>query len=703
MIGYNEKQEALKLWSLLQSSQLMLKEFNASPAEIASACGVEDAADEEALQAARVRWYAWLALRVRAWRRSGEYALCFAYAQKAQRQPYDLLARLEVQDVEREAYEQIVPKLSRKEGGALSAGEAKALQGTTQKDEPTFEVDGFRVLRMVYLQGLTAQEDIGRARILYDRLLRILPMRELMERLSSLLKALESVAPLDENAKAKDVWLEKDVMSVLDKLVTDSFCRSIAPTQERASGAALNVDGNDFTILDRLMDNWDKSLSDDGEFTLPMDAVRRVGFMPSLLTAGIVRKVARANAAAAEAKQSSARQFVAIPGGHTMLGVYDNADRSAPEKFFEVVSKDQALKGKRLMRIKPYMGLQLMQLDDETEKLMSREGGADETFRAEDQGGRQVAEKLSCQVAEAKELESSECFKMLINGKPMDDEKLKVALRELREAVRDFFRLTEIPEKCKGPITTYGWTKISRYKAVSQLLAFGVGDSLLQMGCPAGETPHEVIVLLDELDTDQTRREEYAAFIRSLKDWSVHLYIRYYEQYLYREYRSIAYPESRYAMLKAWLERAAKAKKAGDMNKLAEPTFTARQLREYCWHGMKRFLYSGTSVQSFSLKPKKNVFEIDIFFQLACMWFRNQHLEDLEDLWFVGIENSPEESYFLVRNKKTRFVDILAETDEAAQSAGKLTPMLLRKLLVGANSDCVKLTKDHYSGRFRLE
>lgn len=703
MIGYNEKQEALKLWSLLQSSQLMLKEFNASPAEIARACDVADAADEEALQAARVRWYAWLALRVRAWRRSGDYALCFAYAQRAQRQPYDLLARLEVQDVEREAYEQIVPKLSQKESCVLSVGEAKDLQEPSRKEEPTFEVDGFRVLRMVYLQGLTAQEDVMRARILYDRLLRILPMRELMERLSSLLKALENVAPLDENAKVKDVWLEQEVMSELDKLVTSSFCQPIAPIQERASGAALNVDGNDFTILDRLMDNWDKTLSDEVEFTLPMDAVRRVGFMPSLLTAGIVHKVARAKAAVAEGKRASERQFVAIPGGHTMLGIYDNADRSAPEKFFEAVSKDQALKGKRLMRIKPYMGLQLMQLDDETEKLMSRKGGADETFRAEDQGGRQVAEKLSCQVAEAKELESSECFKTLINGKPLDDEKMKVALRELREAVKDFFRLTEIPEKCKGPITTYTWTKMSRYKAVSQLLAFGAGDSLLQMSCPAGETPRAIIALLNELDADQARREEYAAFVSSLKDWPVQLYIRYYEQYLHREYWSVAYPESRYAMLKAWLERAAKAKDNGDMSKLAEPTFSARQLREYCWHGMKRFLYSGTSVQSFALKPKKNVFEVDIFFQMACMWFRNQHLKDLEELWFVGTENCPEESYFLVRNEKTRFVDILAETDEADQSAGKLTPKLLKELLVGTNSDCVKLTKDHYSDRYRLE
>lgn len=710
MIGYNERQEALNLWSLLQESQQLLQKFNESTEEIAKACDVADMKDAEAVQAARVKWYVSLSLRMRALRRSGQYAMPFLHADKAQRHFYDLLARLEVQDVELEAYDRTLPKLSEAERGPLSEEERNALQAQAsaeaepvpeESEEPTFEVDGFRVLRMACLEGLMDPKDVRRARILYDRLLRIQPMRELMGRLSSLLKAMKQAAPTDDHMDPKEVWLDAKTMENLNKVVTDSFCKPIACVQDRKSGASLNLDGNNFTILDRLMDNWDKPLAEEAEFRLPIDAIRKAGSVPSLLTAGIVRKVA-ATAAGEGAPASKARQYVPIPGGHTMLGIYDSTERDSPEKFFQTVAQHQALPEKRLMRISPYMGVRLIQLDDETETQMARMAENADTFCAEDLGGRQVAEKLQIQVDKEAKLNARECFGRLVKGELLDDDKAKAAIAELRIAVEDFFRLEKIPNDIKGDIRVYGDTKHSRHKAVCQLLAFFARGTLKLMGCPAGRVPREIEEKLDDLASNDQERREYQAFIRSLIDWPMQMYIKFEEAYRYREYKVIAHPECRFSQLKAWLARAAKAKKDGTMDKLVEPGFSVSQLKEYCQYGLNRFLYAGSSTSFFALEPERTVSETDIFFRMACMWFRNHHKEKGQDIWFVAIGNSPEKSYFLVRNEKFTFVDMFAETDEADQLAGKLTPKLLRELLVGANSDCVTLERESYSDRFRL-
>ena len=147
MLGFNEYQEALNLWELLEASKEWVEEFNHVP-ETARTSPKGEAWTEDEAADQELTLYLKLALRMEQRRLSGRYALRFAAADEAQRHPYELLSRLDVQEGETTAH-------------------------------------AFTPEQQCLLAGLTPEQRL-RLGVLYHRLMYVKPMRILFERLSQL-------------------------------------------------------------------------------------------------------------------------------------------------------------------------------------------------------------------------------------------------------------------------------------------------------------------------------------------------------------------------------------------------------------------------------------------------------------------------------------------------------------------------------------
>lgn len=689
MIGFNQKQEAMRLWEILWESRAMIADFNCTDDQIAAACGEAAAKKDQVL-----RWYAALAFRVSRWALSGRYALCFHKADKVQRQPYDLLACLEVQPQEQAAFDEAMRGWQEPETDAAAP-------------EPTLAAGGFRVLRPEYLAGLP-EHHWPRARILYDRLLRIQPMRMLLARLMPLAEVLEdTAAPADRQELQLSVRVRKAVKEIVG---AKGFRSPIPAWQERRSGAALDLQGNNFTILDRLMDNWDRKLDDNEQFVLPVATIQTARHMPSLLTAAIVHRLS------ANRSSGSRPQYVAIPGGHTLLGIYDKTDRSAPEKFFRNVTQTQTIRPRRLMRVRPYAGVQLLQVSDDMRTLMEKTPYCESdvgrpvaerpnVFCAKDEGGREVARLLEAEVRERELLDGKACLKAFVKDDPVSDAQMLRVITELRGVSEEFFRQKKVPEKAVSEIGSV--TNASgniRWKAMGRLMAYAARERMLFLPCPDQSVPPEITELLRALEEDGAQRAGFLAFASSLAQQPVKLNMRFDGAARDRVLCVLCTPESRFVRLIAWLEEADACQREGRLPQLREPDFTASELSEFSMYGLWKFIYSGTGmtrgVKPFSLKAEKAVTAQDVCFRLVCLWFRMLRCSADESLQICYCRSEPEQAAFRAETGAVRFADVLARSRQGDCVPDKLTPDRLRQLVAGLQSEQLEIKKtDRPTGR----
>lgn len=312
MLGCNERREAENLLKLLHASEDMRRRFNAEDEQITAALGMEASAEE-----ALLRWYLTLVLEMEQYRLSGCYSLCFSSARRVRRHPYDLLARLPVTDAETEQAE--IPE--------------------------------------ELLTGLAAEEreDVRRK---YARLLRIAPMRALFERLSGL------TAPLRQKTLAEPDVVRKRLLGLLK----DAGWRRPIPAQEEYGRATLDVADNHFSIIDRLIENHRKPLSEKETVALPAAQLSRTGSASVHLTAAIVSCTLPPDALT---KEEALSDFVAIPGGHTALGLYGEG---TPESFFQSVQEDQQAKGQheRIIHTRRYCRFQLVRFSQRDVRALRR-------------------------------------------------------------------------------------------------------------------------------------------------------------------------------------------------------------------------------------------------------------------------------------------------------------------------------------------
>ena len=750
MIGYNEMKEAVNLLELLQRSQKMLQLFNVDDQQIAEKLGVE-APDKTAMARIRVRWYARLAFIVRDWSRSGDYAQCFASADKVVRQPYDLLARLEPQADELEAYEQAEaaykkltaaekkqqasepsaeqnaepvaeqnaePAAERSaepaaeqnaepvaeqsaEPVAEQTAESSAEQKAAQKKEPepTIDVQGFRWLRDTYLEGL-AEEDRKRARILYDRLLRIQPMRTLLARLMSLAKNLKDTPTPDASVETAQITLPEEAEKELRAQIDESFRTAIPAWQERKKKASLDLYGHDFTILDRLMDNWDEKLCGEDEFALPGSVFFTTQHVPTLLTAAIVNKVAAGKPAVrkadgagedgAAADATDRPQYCAIPGGHTLLGIYDGSERVAPDKFFDGVKEQQKEKQHRLMRVRSYAGLQLLQLTDEAKKQLSSVSfdesaigkaplTADDRFCARDGGGRQLAMQLSLGLkAQKKKRAGLDCLQALMKDEIQTDYQRLMAINALKDAAQAYFSKGKLGGGIMDGISN---GKNLESRSVERMMACMVENGVQFMQCLEGAVPPAVTEFLNALAKDVQKCEKFAADVKALHVNSRRLNMRF-ENTTATGHRLCVWssPESEFEPLMKWRAEAA-ALQPGQ--KLRKPDFDTGLLWKCCVSGLKKFIYLGNQVKKtdppFQLNVAKSVVDVDICFRLACLWVKLMHPG--VKICLVCNRMDPEESYFEVGGAALRFVDVIARNAREAKKEARLTPERLWKIL----------------------
>lgn len=270
MLGFNEYQEALNLWELLQASKGWVEEFNSVPETARTSPGGEKWTEDEAADR-ELALYLRLALQMEQRRLSGRYALRFAAADEAQRHPYELLSRLNVQDGETEAY-------------------------------------AFTPEQLPLLEGLSDDEQ-QRLGVIYLRLMHIRPMRILFERLSQLAHAVRQELKGETPAQKRS--------RLLRVTQAQPWRRKIAPRMEGGSvrGPSLDVVDNGFSILDRIMDNWDRPLRRDSCVALPDTLLKETDSPELLLTTAMMHRVHTGE------EKPRGMSFHAIPGGHMALGV----------------------------------------------------------------------------------------------------------------------------------------------------------------------------------------------------------------------------------------------------------------------------------------------------------------------------------------------------------------------------------------------
>lgn len=620
MIGYNEQQEALNLLELLRDSRRLLLLFNADNQQIAQAMGI-GLLHPQALRQALLQWYGALAGEVQQRRVSGKYALCFSDASQVQRKPYDLLARLEPQAWELEEAE----------------------------------------LDEALLQGLSADEKT-RARRLYHRLLCIQPLRMLLERLMPLVLLME---------KGAAGWEEK----ALQIIGSERFRAPIPLTMERASGQRLDLRDNDFTILDRLMDNWDQPLAGKLDFLMPAEAFSYTACARSLMTAAIVSRMDMPDA-------QGRQQYQAFPGGHIALGVYDGQNR--PDRFFRAVQKAQGKSGKRLLRVHGYARTQLVQLSDAAAGCFG--DAAADAFRSCDDGGQNLLLRLNQEVENRLQRRSEQCLKAFVREAPVTDEQRASAMDELRRIVLSCFAAEKLPAALSDEITPMKkdsgklWQRLVR-----ALLAYQVGLGIQRLPCPRGAAPLPLLALVEKLRREPEAGGQLWKRMEEMAGMGVRLDARYVGKDDARVLFVLCEETVRWEPHAAWLEEAAEAADSPEaLRALRQPPFDGASLRQIILEGLQRFLHFRSNVgtgksSAFSLKTSKRVRPKDIYFRLFCLWCVLV-CGDGQDVQLVEDRNDPEKTCLLTRKGAFGFVDLFAETDTEAGGT-QLTPARLHAFL----------------------
>lgn len=622
MIGYNEYQEAMNLLALLLESRQKLAMFNATDEDIARAMDA-DVRDAQAMRTVRAAWYGDLAAWAREKRLSGGYALCFTDETQVQRKPYDLLARLD------------------------------------PTDEETQEAS----LPPALLRGLTTQE-AQRASRLYHRLLCIQPMRVLLARLHALDAALEKEG-------------EKRIDEICKEVEKPAFRRIIPAYMERRSGYRLDLADNNFTILDRLMDNWDRPLRHEEAFSLPQAAMAHTSSAETLLTAAIVRKVG------GEAAPGARAQYRAIPGGHTALGVYGD---KGPAAFFDAVVSNQARSEHKLMRVQGYAGTQLVQLTDEAARCFSlAEDGQAEAFAAQDDGGRHLLDAVAGALENRRQLQGEACLELFIKDQAMNDDQRLSALEELRRIVTEFFREPRLPKKINGEIRQVKNSSANlSQRIVCLIIAHLARGGMLKLPCPQGNPPQELMALIDRMRDDPAACAAFVADVNGMEAAQTRLDMRYAGKGDKRTLYALRGQEAGWEVPVQWLAGVA-ALPPDALPDADEPPFDADALMAIVLEGLRRFLYFGRQVgtgesAAFSLKVEsQGARPKDIFFRLLCLWCVKA-CNGGETVRLTADEKNPENSVFTMRKGDRSFVGMFARTDTEADAV-QLTPARLRTFL----------------------
>jgi len=602
VIGYNERQEAENLLALLLESREKLTAFNA-------ACAASD--DEEARQCALTGCFLPLADWAEAAMNSGRYALCFTPADKVQRAPYDLLARL-----------------------PLTEAETGALEG---RDE--------------LFVGLDVQE-AQRMRRLYYRLMCIQPLRTLLERLL----ALAALA----HRKYDAVRLRQEQL----RLTGNAAWRAEIPLcQDRRSGTTLQLQDHDFTIIDRLIDNRGRTLREDRGFALPVALMERTACPQTLMTAAIAHRISG---------NQEKQPYCAVPGGHTALGVYATG---TPEAFFDEAAKDQQRRRNPVLRMRAYGRLRLVQVDDTAAVQLgkTRYDAARaalpmeqrKLFGAEDDGGRHILPQLESELRLRHELSDEECMSRFFKGEEQLEMQRVKAMRGLRAMAEDFFREPELPKNFNNDdpalFINVGRKKL-RQRAVRMLIAHQAAVRMLREPFGGGQMPQSLRQLLDALEQSPESRSAFLQDVRSMGGYATKLNVRY--ENLPDGTRCmlvVRSPAMDVSGLEAWLRE-------GGSTVL---DFTPQALKVMCLYGLQRFLYYGQEVGTgakageFSLAVSTGARRApDVYFQLLCLWCAVRLGDGTA---FLQPElHQPEISLLKTGNGDVRFVDLFAGTDTGA-------------------------------------
>ncbi len=596
-----------------------------------------------------ISWYAELARWAMEARDSGRYALCFQSADQVQRKPYDLLARLPLKPEETEA-------------------------APLQDD---------------LLTGLPDAEKT-KAKRLYHRLLCIQPMRMLLSRLLQLEAAL----------KRRGAAQQEELIRLIAR---HGFRDTIPLTQERRSRQSLDLRDNDFTILDRLMDNWDKPLRREEWFVVPQTLIHSSACAQSLMTAAILRRHQDAGA--------EKTPYQTIPGGHTSLGVYH---AGAPEQFFRAVIRDQerCARPRRLMRIRGYAGMQLLQLTDETVRNFRRGGNAaellqEEAFCARDDGGRGIFNQLAMQVEECSALSDAMCLELFQKGRYLPEEERLRALAELRRGVQQVFAQQKLPGGVAGEMKrVVNRSGNLAHRAVGLLLAHAVGDrELACLPCPNGQPPQNLLDSLTELEKSESACKRFIDDVNGMEEQETKLDLRFTADEPRRLW-ALRSAEAQMALQTQWLAEAADAMAEDRLAELSAPPFSCVELEDVCRAGLHHFLLLGRSVGTgagpggFTLAvSQRGARPKDVYFRLLCIWCVLT-CNGGQDVFLVPDENSPEKISFRTGKASIPFVDVFAGTDTGIRAA-QLTPVGLRGFLQQTVGSRLKIV-DAGDGRFRV-
>lgn len=317
MRGYHEQREAENLLMLLKQSREMIRRFNVKDASLLAASGLPARSSPDQKDDVRLCWYLNLALEMETYRHTGLFAVYFPDAKRTRRHPYDLMAQLPLQEDETERAE--IP--------------AELLKG---------------------LDDRAADQVRGK----YARMLRILPMRKLFERLSQL------TAELHGRKLAPPEKLREKLLEILNR----KGWRSPIDEQEEYGRQTLDIADNNFTIIERLIALHGKTLLSRGQVMLP-GAVLKRSESPAV-------HIAAAVAAATMSEQALQDDFrmtdyTAYEGGHLALGLYGDG---APGTLFAAVQADQRRNPphRRIVHTRRYCRFQLMRFSAAEARLFRR-------------------------------------------------------------------------------------------------------------------------------------------------------------------------------------------------------------------------------------------------------------------------------------------------------------------------------------------
>jgi len=661
VLGYNERQEAENLLTLLQRAGDMLPAFNAQDGQIASVMGIS-VQDDAALADALLTWYLNLALWEERERCSGCYSLCFPSEKEAQAHPYNLLARL---------------PLTESEGQAADVPDA-------------------------LFTGLNASERQAKKR-LYFRLLRVEPMRRLLARLYGLART------------ARDCAGRKDteIRQLLLKKIEDPRWRSPIPLlMERDKGVSLDLVDNEFTILDRMIDNHNRPLREETAVSVPGWMMESTNSAPALLTAAIAYRTD------ADPEKRGCVQYRALPGGHTALGLYGEGTL---DNLFRNACRDQSSRqGKRIFHVRHYSRFRLVQLTqqartglagaegtekfscalpdmappeadwrDALEKLLALEVASAQAaawtqlpdgravLRVPDNGGNGAYRALKAAIIRrdtAAETEKkarrnvshsayglTEALLNFFRGRDITPEQRMQAMENLHAVIAAIFAVRKIPAKLSSE-QVHGISNSSgswELRALRLLLSWFSLEKLRVLRCELGQVPPALEVCLCRLRNDVDACESFRRYCCDveLERKCIYVYARYTPvvtpQGRGHELLINALPILGDMPLRQWLES----------NGEEAPAFAGAEFARSCHYGLIRHLYRQWNVGKddeapFRLVPGTAMTQVpDKCFHLACAAFLLQRVipkarleKNFED---------PANSCLCAGNERVPFVEVI--------------------------------------------